>query len=330
MFNKEFLDRVKNVWLGSNILVLMLCSAHGVTFAQERVAILTEVRGDVKLARAGSDSFLEDAEFGTPLYRDDRIRTSKSASVSILYSNGDLLQLGSNRSVEIGSVSSDRDDDTERIEVNRQTSSSAANLALHRSGDGEIAALTGLRSATDRNTISIISPANSSVRTKMPVFEWTGGDHFDSYRLKLFTADGVVWEGESSSAVIVYPKTAPGLEPEIDYFWQVFGETLLDEESSDVSRLWILDDESIQMISEIETNLSLLNTGGYSDNYHLLAGSLYAEFRLFSEAIAEFSILASAYPSSALPFELLAQVYAEMGNTNLALNALRTSAANTQ
>ena len=50
-------------------------------------------------------SLLTPVGFGTQLFENDRVRTSGSASVSIYYSNGDLLVIGANRTVTISDSS---------------------------------------------------------------------------------------------------------------------------------------------------------------------------------------------------------------------------------
>ncbi len=62
----------------------VLCVVHSprtvVAQGSDRIAILTEVGGDVTLARAGSSSFSETPEFGTALFANDRVKTGSSGS----------------------------------------------------------------------------------------------------------------------------------------------------------------------------------------------------------------------------------------------------------
>lgn len=310
-------------------IVFLLLTIKGQTLGQssDRVAVLTEVKGQVLLARAGSDSFSAGVDFGTALYVDDRVRTGDASSVSVLYSNGDLLTIGANRSITISGESDGTSDGDSRIDVDARASSSAANLTLHRSGDGEIAALSGLRSTGKRASITILAPTNSAVRDASPRFSWVASKEFSLFRVRIFTSNGVVWEGESTSTSLEYPKDAPALATGVDYLWQVFGEDLLDEESSEISKMWVLSHETLSAITEAEANLAALNTESSSGNYHLLLGSLYAETGLLGNAVDEFKALVADYPDSALPHELLAKVFAEMGRMDLAMDALNQASA---
>ncbi len=293
----------------------------------ERVAVLTEVQGEVMFARGGSDTFSGTGEFGTPLYANDRVRTGESASASILYSNGDLLAIGAKRSILISDTAAGSTGGASRIEVDYRVSSSAVSLALHRSGDGEIAALSGLRSADERAIISIISPSNSAVRSSTPLLSWTASETFSLFRVRVFTSAGIIWEGESTSTNLVYPSDAPALNAGVDYFWQVFGENLLDVERSEIFRFRVLPSEALDAISDAEKNLATSNMEASSGSYHLLLGSLYAKSGLLGDAELEFKALVEKYPGSALAHELLAKVYADMGQIDLAMKVFRKATA---
>ncbi|GMQ82532.1 MAG: hypothetical protein BMS9Abin05_1986 [Rhodothermia bacterium] len=308
--------------------VLLTVTTQALGQGLGRVAVLTDVQGQVMLARAGSDTFSGTGEFGTPLYTNDRLRTGESASASILYSNGDLLTIGASRSIMISNTADGLTGSASRIKVDKRVSSTAASLALHRSGDGEIAALSGLRSSVERATISVVSPSNSAVRSSTPLFSWTASETFSLFRVRVFNSTGIVWEGESTSTNLEYPSDAPVLNAGVDYLWQVFGENMLDVEGSEISRIRVLTQESLDMISEAEENLASSNIKASSGNYHLLLGSLYAESRLLSDAADEFKALIEEYPGTALPYELLAKIFAEMGRIDLAMDAFRTASAN--
>jgi len=293
----------------------------------DRVAVMTEMTGEVTLARSGSSAFSGGNAFGTPLYARDRIKTGVNSSASLLYSNGDLLTIGANREVTITSDTSGDANDLV-TNVDSDVSASAASLALHRSGNGEIAAMSGLRSGGDDTSIELIAPLNSAVRSFYPTFEWSSEMTFSTYRVRVFSASGVVWEGETDQTSLDYPSSAPKLDASIEYLWQVTGEDMLDEEKSAVAKIRVLSSARVGEIEQAETDLSSLNGTQSTGNYRLLLGSLYAEAGLLDEAVDQFKSLATQYPDSQLPFELLATVYTEMGRTDLAMNALKMASSN--
>ncbi len=294
----------------------------------ESLAILTEVDGAVSLSRAGSTSFSESVGFGTQLFENDRVRTSGSASVSIYYSNGDLLVIGANRTVTISDSSNPTTEGASQVQLDDRVSSSLANLSLHRSGEGEMAALSGLRSGGEQSSISVTSPLNSAVRSSTPDFSWSTNDSFSLFRVRVFTSDGVVWEGESIEMTLSYPGEATALVPGVDYLWKVVGEDLLDEVGSDVYQFRVLSAEDLDSIASAEISLAEQYADGSKSNYHFLLGSLYADSGLLAEAAREFNALVQRYPRSILAHELIAEVYVSMGQVNLALNSLRIAAAN--
>ncbi len=296
----------------------------------QSLAILTEVDGAVSLSRAGSTSFSESVGFGTQLFENDRVRTSGSASVSIYYSNGDLLVIGANRTVTISDSSNPTTEGASQVQLDDRVSSSLANLSLHRSGEGEMAALSGLRSGGEQSSISVTSPMNSAVRGATPDFSWSTNDSFSLFRVRVFTSDGVVWEGESTEMTLTYPGEATSLVPGVDYLWKVSGEDLLDGVSSEVYRFNLLSAEDLDSISSAETSLADLYREASSSNYHFLLGSLYADAGLFEDAVEQFKALIQIYPGGVLAHELIAKVYVSRGQIDLAMSALRLATTNGQ
>ena len=64
------------------------------------LAVISDVQGSVFLNTAGSEEPLK-AVFGTQLVQGDQIETGRKASVTMLFSNGNLISLGANSNITI-------------------------------------------------------------------------------------------------------------------------------------------------------------------------------------------------------------------------------------
>jgi len=312
----------------SSFFIVLLFVGVGIVAAQnsDRVAVLTEVTGIVEYSQSGSGSFSQGASFGTALFTNDRLRTADGAKASVLFSNGDLLTVGSNRTIVITSGGfSAAGDESSRIDD--EASLSAATLALHRSGEGEIAALSGLRSGGDERVVSVLAPSNSSIRETRPTFIWSASRSFSAYSIRIFNASGVIWQGSSEGNELKYPESAPDLAPGEEYFWQVTGEDLLDEYKSDVVTFSILTEQAQADVALAEQGLDDGTLDPAGSSYRLLKGSIYAKAGLLQDAIVEFKSLIELYPESPLGYELLAGVYAESGLSELAIATVQKARA---
>jgi hypothetical protein len=305
------------------LLSLLLVIPNGARAqATQQLALITEVSGAVSVARAGESTF-DPVTWGTQLFEGDRIKTDSDASASILFSNNNLLTLGSNSSMTIagGSTPSSA---TPMREVDSDLLASASDLTLHRAGEGEIAALGGLRSGSSGNVLEPLSPRNTNIVATSPVFIWQSNGEFDAYRVKILSDEGLVWSGEATGFDLAYPADAPSLKPGTDYYWQVEGEDLLDTEKSSMVSFRILDPEIQTVIENGEARIGkLFGDDPESTNYYYVLGSFYAKHGMLESAVKSFSEIATRYPDAVLPNEILGRLYSDMGLTGDAISALQ-------
>jgi len=98
-------NRLTNVFFATLLLLGWVVSD---VFAQsDRIALITDMKGEVALAKKGSQTFAK-ADWGTPLFEGDRIRTGASASAVLLFSNSNMMTVSSGNTftVSASSVSS--------------------------------------------------------------------------------------------------------------------------------------------------------------------------------------------------------------------------------
>jgi len=290
--------------------------------ADGHLALITEISGAVSIARVHTAEF-KAVTWGTQLFEGDRIKTGGEATASILFSNNNLLTLGANSSMTISGGASPSGASPMR-EVDSELLAVASDLTLHRAGAGEIAALGGLRSAASGNVLEPVSPRNTNIISRTPEFVWQTDGEYDSYRVKVLSDEGLVWSGSSDGSIIRYPDNAPALMAGMDYYWQVEGEALLDTVKSTMVSFRIITEDNQAKVTKGEREIrNLFKDEPESTNYYYVLGSFYTKHGMLDSAVKTFSEIAARYPDAALPNEILGRLYADMGLTSSAVDAMQ-------
>ncbi len=298
------------------VCFLLCVSITLVAAAQEQVALITEVSGEVFVRH--TDGSRSQAKWGEQLHAGDVVETGAAASASILFANRSILSMVANSEMEIaGTQSSSRSVDPSLL-------ADVSDLTLHRTGVGEIAALGGLRAGTRQAVIAPLSPRNTRVRSDRPHFSWTTTGDFDSYTVTVLGDEGAVWTSPAGAMGLQYPSSAPELTPGETYFWRVDGEDMLDVVSSGLSSFSVLSNTQREAITAGETQITALFTEGQRDaTREYMLGALYAKQGLVPEAIVIFESISESHEGSAFLHEILAKLYLESGQKDRAIASLQ-------
>jgi len=303
------------------VAALFFFAASSVFAQSNRVALLTEVSGSVDVARAGSNTF-NTADWGSPLFEGDRVRTAAGAEAVVLFSNNNLTTVSAGNTFTVSGTApgSGRS-------VSGSIISSDADLTLHRAGQGEIEVLGGLRNSGANSVLGLTYPVNTRVMTSRPTFAWTAGDDFEVYTLSLRSSAGVIWEGETEDTSLDLPSDVPALEAGQTYYWEVTGEAMLDEVSSGLMSFEIMDATSQTALDEGIASLEEMYAGEeLGSAYYYLLGTLYAQHGALGEAIGAFEWIAEHHPASGSVHRILGNLYAEAGMKDDAIRALKKAA----
>jgi|GEM_PF-736161 len=296
--------------------------------AQNRVALMTDIKGTVEIARSGSADF-RSADWGTQLFEGDRIRTGAASATSLLFSNGNMLSLEDNSAMTVTNSSNETTSLSGSMrEVGGELLAAASDLSLHRAGEGEIAVLGGLRSGGSASALTAAYPVNTRIAATNPTFNWQAVDSFDEYNVIVRTTDGQVWSGTTDGTSIAYPADAPALVPGTTYFWHVEAEDMLDVISSEITSFEVLTAEERKQVeagmSEIEGMFGADNRSG---EFHYLTGSLMVRHGMLGDAINAFRWIADQHPESASAHRILGGLYSEIGQKDQAIRALQKAVA---
>jgi len=314
---------IGNVCIASILFILTSIQLFPQNEKEKCIAVITDLKGDVEVIKANSDKIK--ADWGLQLYNGDRIKTSRASSVSLIFSNGNLVNLGANSSIEISGGNESSEEQFERSgNVNQAMIGNFAALARNRGQDREVGVLAGLRSDGNVPPIELISPCNTSIMTDKPSFEWKSNIPVDEFEVKIFNKNGLVWSKKTTGNKIDYPEDAEKLKFGDTYFWRVEGEAMLESYKSMNYEFSLLSLEQIEELASQEESIrELLNDNVNSSSYHSLLGAYYFNMGLFEKAIKEFNIVSEKNPESAIIHEILGQIYTYTGNKDQAIHELK-------
>ena len=311
------------------ILLILIVVFFGLSFSGGRqtskcIAVITEIKGEALLKKAGRNEFLR-ASWGTQLFLGDEIRTSDKAEVKLLFSNSNLISLGSNSTIKVtGKDSSSTESIGTVTNLSSATMVNLSDLIPSREDKNDIGALAGLRSTTIDWSIELTSPYNTLIKTDRPAFSWITKKSYDNFVVSLYNSNGLVWSKKVSENAMNYPENERGLVFGESYFWNVAGEYLIDTDKSANYKFSVLSLEKSKEVKENENTIrTTFNNDPESSGMHSMLGAYYINKGLLQDAITEFQSIANLNIDAALPHELLGSLFSEMGNKDKAIDELQ-------
>lgn len=303
------------------ILVLLLLLPSTV-FAQKSasvLAVISDVHGDVFLMKAQNNNLLR-AVFGMQLIQGDQVKTEEKASASMLFSNGNLISLGSNSSITISGSQSDED----TRNIGPGLASNFSDLALRQDNRGEMGVLIDLRSVETAQQIVPLSPCNTMIPTKKPRLSWISKKPADEFVVRLYNSQGMVWEKRTEDTHLDYPDDESELTFGESYFWNVEGVDLINSFRSLNQKFTVLSEDKVKEKELEEKKLyGLFSDDPENSSLRSLLGAYYAKSGLYEDAIHEFEKVRDANPEATLPHEILGGLYSDVGKKDLAIAELQ-------
>jgi hypothetical protein len=310
----------KNLTNLSIVLVVFLLSTP-TTHSQSNssLAVISDVEGTVYLHNVENDEPLK-VVFGTRLVQGDRVETGKKASVSMLFSNGNLISLGPNSNI---TISGNQSNGSSR-NIGAGMAGNFSDLAMRQDNKGEMGVLMDLRSEETSQLIIPVSPCNTMVASNTPNLKWESKKPADEFVVRLYDGEGLVWEQHTTATALVFPGDKAALKYGQAYFWNVEGRDLINSFRSLNQKFTILPEEKINEIQKEEKKLKEMfaDNPGSSSLYSLL-GAYYAKSGLLEDAIRAFETVRDANPEATLPHEILGVLYSDVGKKDLAIAELQ-------
>lgn len=305
----------------SFVLALLLLFPRNIVAqnSTSALAVISDVQGSVYLNKPGSDEPLK-AVFGTQLVQDDQVETGRKASVTMLFSNGNLISLGSNSNI---TISGNQSGNPSR-NIGAGMAGNFSDLAMRQDNRGEMGVLMDLRSDETSQQIIPLSPCNTMILTNTPGLKWVSRKPADEYVVRLYNGEGLVWEKHTTTTSLEFPQDEPDLEYGASYFWNVEGEELIHSFRSLNQKFTVLPEEKIKEIKQEEEKLiGMFTDDPGSSSLHSLLGAYYAKAGLFEDAIKAFELVRDSNPEATLPHEILGGLYSDVGKKDLAIAELQ-------
>ena len=311
------------------MLLLLLSSFFAVNLSMSQnatqcLAVITELDGKVLVKKSDKNNF-DNVSWGTQLYEGDQLKTSEESSVSLLFSNGNLISLGSGSKITITNnkiAASDTETNVKNVQSAMMANFSI--LTSRRDERGEVGALAGVRSINTVREVELISPCNTVIKTSRPAFSWSSIDSFDSYKVKLYSSRGLVWDKTVSGNRMEYPEDSEELEYGESYFWYVEGEDLITSYKSANQEFSLLSLEKSNEVKLQEENIrNLFSDDPNSSTCHSVLGVFYTNKGLLEDGIKEFILISEINPGASLPHEILGKLYTDAGKKDMAIAELK-------
>ncbi|MFA0745945.1 MAG: hypothetical protein LASZOEIN_002759 [Candidatus Fervidibacter sp.] len=296
---------MRRLFVGFVIAQVLVVAAAAV--AENPVGVITEVKGQVQIKRAGKSAWLP-ARVNMPVYAGDVLRTGSNGKVVVWTPTGRAQTLGPKKTVSINPVRGTRDSLWREVWgsfVNRMKSNfSDENLAT-------VAAARASISLPAKNRLVLLSPRNTKVLEERPTFVWTEVENAKGYRVTVgfFDDDKRVWETVVSQNSLHYPSDAPELKPGRVYIWQV--EAIGVPNAKESAWFVILHPAEAR---DIKFALQQLRSKAPDFIAYSLAAASFLESRgCYSEAISILKTALKRFPNQPEPKVLLANLYETIG-----------------
>ena len=288
------------------------------------LAIITELKGEVQFKKAADTEFIK-ASWGTQLFQGDQVKTLADSEVSLLFSNNNFITLGHNGSMVIsGKKPSETKPAGNVRNISSATMINISGLTLKKDNKKDVGALAGLRSDDTEQTIELKSPINTLIKTNRPFFSWTAKESFDKYIVNLYNSKGLVWSKKVSGSSMEYPENEKDLEFGESYFWNVEGETLIENDKSANHKFSVLSlDKSREVMEQEALIMDTFKDEPGSSNLHSVLGAYYIDLGLLQDAINEFQAISEINKDATLPHEILSSLYTDVGNKDKAIEELQ-------
>lgn len=310
-------------WITSITILLFISGMLNGQSSSLPVAVLSDVHGSVSLRKAQRSETMK-AVFGMQLEQGDQISTHKEARATVLFSNGNLINLGANSNMTISGSSTGGD----ARNVGAGLAGNFSNLAMRQDSRGEVGILIDLRSDETAQLIIPLTPCNTRICDTRPTISWESTRPADEYVVRLYSSQGLVWEVRTKENKLKFPSDKEPLEYGASYFWNVEGEDLIHTFRSLNQKFTILEEKDIQnMKLEEERIRTLFAEDPENSSCHSLLGTYYSNLGLYEDAIREFELVRDANPEATLPHEILGSLYSDVGKKDLAIAELQKALA---
>jgi tetratricopeptide (TPR) repeat protein len=180
-----------------------------------------------------------------------------------------------------------------------------------------------LRSADNQPELRAVSPRQTVVRG-LPTFAWELTDPATDLKLTVYNEEGVHWQHDvHGTTSMAYPDDAPALAPGTAYSWtlETTDPLKFPPLRSQAAFFEVLAAEDDKKLTAALDDCSQDNGDGTSESAkHVVRASLFFEYNLLDDAIAETKQAIAVDPENPALHSILARLYAQTGRSAEALD----------
>jgi hypothetical protein len=278
----------------------------------EPLAVLAAARGAVEVASASGSRAR--ATFGRSLERGDKVLVPAGGSATVLFNDGNVVELGEKSTLTIGGKAAAPKPKTAAMPA--EVYASVSRFATDGSRETGLVAVSSLRAAPEAAPL-LMAPRKTALLDPRPTFRWRPVETATRYRVAISGEAGPLWDREVAGDSLSYPADAEPLAAGADYVWEL--------------RAWREDTElrreetAVHMLAadEAKTVRSALarigeSAGADSPAGFYLSGSYLSGRGLYQDALARFQSLGRISPESPAPHEAMGNLYRAVGLMDLA------------
>jgi hypothetical protein len=296
----------------------LLVVAQGVAapaLGAEPQAIVGAATGKVDVTPARAKQ-AQRATFGMPLQRGDRVQVGRGGAATILFSDGNVIELAEVSSVTIGA----RADRPAKVEIPSEVFAQVSTFVTGGSRQTGLVALSSMRG--EDAAAFLLRPRKTSVLTAQPTFAWRRIPGATRYRVQASSEAGPPWSRETSDTTLAYPADADPLPADTDVLWEVEARSESGRLRQESTFLHVTGAEAAERVRRhVEGIDASLGAEAAAANY--LAGSYLSAAGYYLDAIGRFAALCRALPDLPGPHEALARAYDSVGLMDLAAEEYR-------
>jgi hypothetical protein len=288
------------------------------------------VSGQVTLTR-GAERI--PGTFGAALRAGDVVETGASAQAGVIFSSGQIIELGAGSRITIGSVPAKTPKPGKGGTGGDLLAEVPGDFAgqLNRfaqtPGDAGLSALPALRGGGDETRLEILFPRRTLVPAGSPVFRWSALPGALEYRVHLAgpgAANGTHRTEETSWT----PPAESALRPGERWTWSVEGVTADGPVRSETSAFEVAPDSVTSAARTLAERLDPLLSSAdphRSDAARYLLGSYCRSLGLYGEAIPHLESLVERHPERAELHRELGYLYQAIGRNDRAAEEYRSA-----
>lgn len=293
----------------AGVLVLVLAALAS---AADPVGVLTEIRaerGRVEVKRAGEPEW-KPAQPLLALRPGDQIRATGEARASLVFTGGRGAQAVSAANSPFTVQASTAAGASDKV---RSLVGGVTDFLAGKQKDLAYLPLS-VRSVRPPRLVQL-QPRETKVLPGSVTFEWSGSDTL-RYKVRVLGPQGILWEQANlPRKPVVYPASAPALEPGVRYFWQLEA----DGKPMQQTEFQILPAAEAARVRESLDILVPASLPGYPpSSVALMRAGYVLRDGLYADARRELLTALAADPDEPTLHLLLGQVYDTIGLGELA------------